>query len=738
MNHKLYPVFVLLASIILLANSGNPPNGNTGAPGDGVCSNCHSGNPGGLDGSITIAGLPSNINTNTKYTLTVTVENLTTAAKGGCQIVALDQNNNNIGTFSNPGTSSTLQTSGGRTYFEHNPAKSFAGPGSVSYTVDWTSPTNAAGQTVTIYGACILANGNSSSSNDLMKLDNVAGNMPGPPPLGGLISAFKNISCNGGVDGSITAMATNGVPPYSYLWSDGQTTSTAIGLSAKMYSVTISDNLNAMVVLSKLLTEPPAINIAATGKKALLCFGNKDGNLNVNSSGGTGIHSYKWNTGAITKNIANLVAGDYTVTVTDGSNCTTSETYSITQPDEISIETKIISYPNCSNDPAGGCEANADGGSGSLKYKWSSGEVSSIITDKLPGIYSVTVTDANNCTKTKSINIIVKDLILPQLSIQQDTFSYHCNYVAVMPKVFDNCGIKSIQQLEGIPVGDTFKIGVTRMRFKAIDSSNNEVELSYNIEVRNPLKLSVDTFTYDSCKRDINIIQFTMENISNSWYELLYNGDKKQRYDSNQTVVFLQHQFEDTLISLIDSFNCTIDTVVKFDTTLPDYFNLNSVEIKDASECKINDGSIIIVIDGKIEFSRWLDKDGIEISNQSGKQLYAGTYYYEVSSGDKDDTLACRSVFGPFEIKCTTGSQAELLKKLDIFPNPVSDNLLIENRLGLKLNIRIYSITGAILFSTASDFNSILIDASSFSSGFYFIEFQTENLKARSKIMIVK
>ncbi|NOT36404.1 MAG: T9SS type A sorting domain-containing protein [Saprospiraceae bacterium] len=738
MNYKLYPFFIILAGFILISNSGNPPNGNTGAPGDGICTNCHGGSSGGLDGNVSITGLPTSLMANTKYVITVTVENLSTASKGGFQIVALDQNNTNAGTFSNPGGSSTIQTGGSRTYFEHNPAKSFGGPGTVTYTVDWTSPSISTGQMITMYGASILTNGSGNNSGDLLKTTETSGNMPGPAPLVASISAFKNVTCNGGSDGSITVTVTGGIPPYTYLWSDGQTTATAVGLDAKMHTVVVTDNAATMASSGKLLTEPPAISIASTGKKVLNCNGDKDGNLNVNSSGGTGTHSYKWNTGATTKQIFNLGANDYTVTVTDGSNCSVEQVITVTQPDIIDIKIKNVIKPMCFSDPSGSCEAEAMGGTGLLKYKWSSGETTVMIDEKKPGTYTVSVTDANNCVKSKSIVIETSDITKPVLSVQQDTFSYRCSYVAVAPKATDNCGVKELKQLEGTAVGDTFKTGITKMRFIAIDSSNNETELSYNVEIRNPIKLHVDTFLYDSCYGDINFIQFRMENISNFYYELLFNKLKISRYDTAFILSNKNHKFSDTLISLRDSFQCKVDTVLKFDTARADYLTLQNLSIKDASDCKISDGSIEIVINGKVKSFRWLDDKGNMINNQTGKDLAAGKYYYEASSGEPNDSTACLSTFGPFEVKCTTGSTEGILSKLSVYPNPAQDKLFIGNSNELDLHVEIYTSTGNKVKSLVSKASKVEIELNNLVEGFYFVEIKSNLNKRRTKIFIVR
>ncbi len=724
---------LLISSLLLLSNAGNPPNGNTGAPGDGICSNCHSAGS-GIDGSISIIGLPSTIDANTTYSITVAVENITGASKGGFQLVALDQNNANIGTFSAAGPNSTLQSSGGRTYFEHNPAQSFTGPGTINYTVSWKSPPNASGQTIKMYAASILSNGNNMSSGDLTKTDIATGMLPGTA-LSASITSFKNITCNGGNDGSIAVTATNGNPPYSYQWSDGQTTATAIGLTAKLYTVTVSDNNNSMVVLSKLLTEPSAINIVTTGKKKLNCFGDKDGSITVNSSGGTGTHRYQWNTGATTKTIANLTVGTYTVTVFDNLNCNNQETIEITQPDKLSVEKSNLHHPFCAKDSTAGVNIVPDGGTQPYIFKWSSGEISSSIDFKPAGTYTVTVTDKNGCSLTNVSTFIIQDNIRPVFNHWGDSLSYRCNLLAVAPIVTDNCGIKEVQQLEGIQAGKIFPIGTTKMRYKAKDTNNNESEYSYTVTIVNPLHLKVDTVNYDTCIGHIQYVQLHASNSTNQFYELYFNKLKIERYDSIITKKYFDFITTDSIISIKDSFECYADSVLHFKYTEAKLV-LDSFQIKDASECDKSDGEIELHLTGNIVYSYWINAVGDTLHFINGSNIPKGKYLFYASTGENGDSTSCIFQFGPFEVKCTTGSNNYSNKLIGIFPNPADQRLKILLTSEELINIRLNDLNGKLMFERKNHFSNEYIDISDVVPGLYFLEVEGVKWKLKQRIII--
>ena len=70
--------------------------------------------------------------------------------------------------------------------------------------------------------------------------------------------SLTHVTCSGGTDGAIGVLTTNGTPAYSYLWNDtaGQTTDSATGLSAGVYTVTVTDDAGCTTTCKGELFEP--------------------------------------------------------------------------------------------------------------------------------------------------------------------------------------------------------------------------------------------------------------------------------------------------------------------------------------------------------------------------------------------------------------------------------------------------------------------------------------------------
>lgn len=168
---KHYFFFILLAAVSFLfsSSSNNPPNGRTGAPGDGLCTDCHSSAGAGQDAEIEVAGLPDLISPGSTYRISVTVRNPNgLASLAGFQMTILDESNALGGTLSNAGENATITSASGREYFEHNPAVAFPGSNEVSWAVDWTAPSGPLESKVNYYVVGNAANGNGQSSGDVI------------------------------------------------------------------------------------------------------------------------------------------------------------------------------------------------------------------------------------------------------------------------------------------------------------------------------------------------------------------------------------------------------------------------------------------------------------------------------------------------------------------------------------------------------------------------------------------
>lgn len=129
-------------------------------------------------------------------------------------------------------------------------------------------------------------------------------------------SEASTCGCNGTAD----PHAMLGIPPYTYMWSDGQTTAVATGLCPGDYGVTVTDTQGCMgeAVVSVGGTDTPlTVSVSTTDEEC----GDDSGTATANATGGTGNYTYAWNNGANTQMIGGLSAGTYSVTVTDDQGC---------------------------------------------------------------------------------------------------------------------------------------------------------------------------------------------------------------------------------------------------------------------------------------------------------------------------------------------------------------------------------------------------------------------------------
>ena len=215
-----------------------------------------------------------------------------------------------------------------------------------------------------------------------------------------------NVSCNGGSNGSATVTASGGTGPYTYSWApSGGTSATATGLAAGTYTVTITDANSCIATKSFTITQPTAIT-ATTSQTNVSCNGGSNGIASVTPSGGTAPYTYSWApSGGTAATASGLAAGTYTVTITDANSCIATKTFTITQPTAITAATSQTNV-SCNGGSNGIASVTPSGGTGPYTYSWSpSGGTGATATGLAAGAYTVTITDANSCTATKSFTI---------------------------------------------------------------------------------------------------------------------------------------------------------------------------------------------------------------------------------------------------------------------------------------------------------------------------------------------
>lgn len=214
----------------------------------------------------------------------------------------------------------------------------------------------------------------------------------------------KNISCFSASDGAALVTYSGGTSPYTVSWSNGATTAAISGLAPGTYTATITDAKGCVKTSSVTLTQPTIITLTDTHVN-VGCFGQNTGSINLSASGGTPGYIYSWSNGETTEDISNLLAGTYTVTVKDLNNCTKTKTIIITQPSAALALSQTSINVNCFADATGSIDLNVSGGTSPYLYSWSNNTTTQDLTGVPAGIYTVIVTDNNQCSDTLAVTI---------------------------------------------------------------------------------------------------------------------------------------------------------------------------------------------------------------------------------------------------------------------------------------------------------------------------------------------
>ncbi|OXA75014.1 T9SS type B sorting domain-containing protein [Flavobacterium frigidimaris] len=290
--------------------------------------------------------------------------------------------------------------------------------GTVGYTYSWnTNPVqNSATATNLIAGTYIVTVTDSKGCTDT---ETVVIAEPANPLIAS-VTTKKDVNCKGDATGSATASATGGTVSYTYSWNTNpvQNSATATNLTSGTYIVTVTDSKGCTDTETVVIAEPANALTATTSQTNVGCGGAATGTATVTASGGTPNYTYLWSPSGGTAATANgLVAGTYTVKITDSKQCTVTKTVTILDGDSVKPiidPLPVTSTINCPAEPifAQATATDNNGTVSSLTY------VDSTTPGNCTGAYTKTRTwtakDAcGNVSLPISQTIIVQDTTAP-------------------------------------------------------------------------------------------------------------------------------------------------------------------------------------------------------------------------------------------------------------------------------------------------------------------------------------
>jgi gliding motility-associated-like protein len=237
------------------------------------------------------------------------------------------------------------------------------------------------------------------------------------------VSISHTNTCDHGNNGTATATASGGTPPYTYQWTpSGGNSPDVTGMAPGTYTCTVTDSNNCVATATVVILDPPTLT-ATSVQTDVSCNGGSDGAATVTASGGTPGYHYSWAPVAgNTTTLTGLSAGSYTCTITDDNTCTHDIVVNINEP--VAPETNPTqSNVPCYGEAGGIASVNVTGGTAPYTYIWSpTGGAAATASGLVAGNYTCTITDANGCAFSQDFVIDQA----PEISLTMHPASISC------------------------------------------------------------------------------------------------------------------------------------------------------------------------------------------------------------------------------------------------------------------------------------------------------------------------
>ena len=498
------------------------------------------------------------------------------------------------------------------------------GQGSLTYT--WTPAvagasngtiTNVAGGTYTL----VVEDTNGCQASETITIDDTT------PPVIDVLST-QNATCgnnNGQVNIGVTSGGTGN---FTYNWSavafNNQTNVTT--LAAGNYTVTVTDQSSCtdVVTFSISNTLPPVISVDNTTDASC---GQATGAINISVADGDGTLSYVWSDAAnsTTQDVSNLTNGTYTVTVTDQSGCTDTETVSLNDLSSPNIVVNSVTDARCGL-ANGAITVTASGGTGTLDLLWSfNNQTTATLTNIPTGTYTVTATDDNGCTDVETIN--VGDSPNPDLSVAQNNAATCGNANgSVTLAVASGTGAMSYAWLPNVSAGGS-QTGLSQGSYSVTVTDANSCTDTVTFTVDNLPAPTINniTPTASTCG---NANGQALVDATGGTNPLSYAWSAAGVGNSATATGLLQGNY---VVTVSDANNCSTTQTVTIDNVAPPTLQIAGVEDE---ACQQSNGSIDTNISGgtaPFSYAWSLASVG---NNANAVGIAQGNYTVTVSDGN--------------------------------------------------------------------------------------------------------
>jgi len=319
----------------------------------------------------------------------------------------------------------------------------------------------------------------------------------------------KDILCYGENTGEAIVTVAGGVPPYSYLWTNGYNSQQITKLYKSTYYITVTDSLGCQAIGATVINEPERLTSSIIHINPS-CYNLNDGSAQVTVNGGTPPYKYLWDdkNNQTTSNAVNLSSGKYKITITDNNNCNIIDSTLLIAPEDIFPIFSLVNNSSCNSNCNGIASVTITGGTPPYSYIWENNIINQPATGLCNGKYKITIFDSNKCKKESEIEILDSIMLYVKTTKKEISCYNYCNgaiYTEISNAVFP---VKYIWN-----TGDTgsYISNLCSGNYSVTITDNNNCQAIDNIELKNIDSLYItieekqDISCFDRCNGIINV-----------------------------------------------------------------------------------------------------------------------------------------------------------------------------------------------------------------------------------------
>jgi gliding motility-associated-like protein len=448
-------------------------------------------------------------------------------------------------------------------------ASAIGGVGTLSYTLQPLNQTNTTGTFAGLGGNAYTLTVTDANN---CTLDSTA-TIIDPLPVTFSTASVTNVLCFGDSNGTITTLVSGGTGTvYTYSLQpmiQSNTTGAFTGLPVGIYTVTAADQNACTASTTLQITEPAPLSGTLTGKTDVNCHNGSDGSLSVSAAGGTQPFTFTLQPGGTsnaTGAFTGLPGGSYTVTITDSNGCSTQVTgIQIVNPAALVYTSVTHEDVTCYGASTGSITVTAAGGVGTITFglKPITGlqPLPGSYTTLPAGNYTVTATDANNCTLSTTVTILQNPQIKIDSIVSKEPTCWGDGNGALNIMASGGVGLLTYQLNTGNPQSNGMFYNLTAGVYliRITDSAGCFQDSLYTLNQPEPVAL-LEFKQYDiSCPGGSDGKILVKGKGGHGYYRYyLHPG----LYISSSGIFDGLHQGLFTL-TIKDTFGCTFDTIIR-------------------------------------------------------------------------------------------------------------------------------------------------------------------------------